>query len=73
MRELEMKYNIERNYEPGKQELITTTTSERTAISTAKSEAAKGQGQIYITWYRETDGNKGYLNRDGHSPIGQAW
>lgn len=29
--------------------------------------------QIFIEWFRSVDGQSGYLNRDGHSPVGKAW
>lgn len=43
------------------------------AISTAKREAEAGN-QVFVTWFRKTDGQQGYLNSDGnHAITGEAW
>lgn len=47
--------------------------SRREAEQTAKQEAAKQQ-QVFVTWFRSSDGQHGYLNRDGnHAITGTAW
>jgi hypothetical protein len=51
--------------------------SERQAIKAAKIEAAKitdGKSQIFIEWYRSSDGQHGYVNPDGnHAITGHSW
>ncbi len=68
-----MKLTIERVEANGERREIGSTTSERRARQIARAQAQIGAGQVYITWYRASDGQHGYLNRDGHSPIGKAW
>lgn len=34
--------------------------------------AAEGS-QVFVTWFRGSDDQHGYLNRDGHGPVGKAW
>jgi hypothetical protein len=43
------------------------------AVKIAKSLCADLSG-VYVTWFRESDGQKGYLNSDGnHSVDGREW
>lgn len=45
----------------------------RQAIKTAKAEAGN-DNRIYITWFRKSDGQKGYYNPDGNRSMnGMAW
>ena len=46
--------------------------TEKEAIEQAKLYAEDGD-EVFITWFRESDGQHGYLNRDGHGITGQAW
>lgn len=62
-----MKYTVEIN-EDRRVEGLT----EKEAIETAEEYASEG-GMVFVTWFRRSDGQKGYLNRDGHSPNGLAW
>lgn len=34
---------------------------------------ADGNGQVFVEFFRASDGQVGYLNRDGHGPVGRAW
>ena len=68
-----MKLNVIRITEQGQATLVASTESEARAKRLASAGAKKGQGQIYIEWDRASDGQQGYLNRGGHSPVGQAW
>ena len=68
-----MKLTVIRVYENQRTEEITTVSAEGQAIARASREAARGEGQIFVTWFRVRDGQKGYLNRDGYSPVGKAW
>jgi hypothetical protein len=43
------------------------------AISIAKEQATQGN-QVFVTWFRKTDSQQGYLNSDGnHEITGTAW
>jgi len=45
----------------------------REAIKTAKANSDEDK-HIYITWYRASDGQKGYYNPNGdHTINGQSW
>jgi len=47
--------------------------SETAAIKAAEEERGHGN-DIYITWYRKSDGMHGFLNPDGnHSISGRNW
>lgn len=51
--------------------------SKKEAIEIAKKEANRSENskyQIYVTWFRSSDGQKGYLNPNGdHDITGKAW
>lgn len=49
--------------------------TEKEAKKLAKAEATKNKkAQIYVTFYRRSDGQHGYLNSDGnHAITGTAW
>ena len=49
--------------------------SKAEAIQTARTEAkADTDNQVFISWYRKSDGQTGYLNSDGdHAITGKAW
>ncbi len=49
--------------------------SEKTAIAKAKRLAQNPRnGQVFIQWYRSTDGQHGYLNPNGdHAITGKSW
>ena len=49
-----------------------------TSLAKARWEAAHSAGnlfsdQVFIEFFRKSDGQRGYINRDGASPVGQAW
>lgn len=45
----------------------------RQAEAIAKREAEQGN-QVFVQWFRKTDGQHGYLDSDGSNAItGQAW
>lgn len=47
--------------------------SKREAAKVARETAKTRQG-VYVTWYRENDGQRGYLNPDGnHAITGRDW
>ena len=47
--------------------------SKTQAISIAKQEAEAGN-QVFVTWFRKSDGQQGHLNSDGnHDITGTAW
>ena len=71
-----MKYNVIVDFEG----MIISETSGLTktvAIKTAKTEASSPENednQIFITWFRASDQQHGYLNRGGdHGTTGLAW
>jgi hypothetical protein len=45
------------------------------AKKVAKAEAAENKdAQVFVTWFRASDGQHGYLNSDGnHAITGTAW
>ena len=43
------------------------------AITLAEGFAVDNENHVYIAWYRASDGQTGYLNRDGHGITGQRW
>ena len=43
------------------------------AIKIAETECGKDGHNIFIEWFRPSDGQHGYYNRDGHAITGQAW
>jgi hypothetical protein len=46
----------------------------RQAPLVAGSVAWRRNTNAFVTWYRESDGQRGYLNQDGsHAIIGRAW
>lgn len=49
--------------------------SKRDAIKTAKEVAAEHpEDNVFVTWGRASDGQQGYLNRDGnHEITGKRW
>ena len=68
-----MKYAIERT-SIGGSETIEVGLSLHQALHNAAKQAAKNKGQIYVVWYRVSDGLHGYVNPDGnHSIIGKPF
>ena len=66
-----MKYAIERT-SIGGSETIEVGLSLHQALHNAAKQAAKNKGQIYqiyVVWYRESDGQHGYVNPDGNHSI----
>ena len=48
--------------------------SEEESVQTAKKEASNKDCQVFVKWYRPSDGQHGYLNPDGnHAITGKAW
>jgi hypothetical protein len=48
--------------------------SQREAKRIAKQEAADKNNQVFVSWFRSSDGQHGYLNSDGnHAITGTAW
>jgi hypothetical protein len=44
------------------------------AIETAKIERSRyPHAQVYIKWYRKSDGQRAYLNTTGYEIIGRPW
>ena len=68
-----MKLTIDRVLESGEVEEIASTSNESEARKIASREARRRPGQVYISWFRSADGQRGYLNTDGHSPVGKPW
>jgi len=70
-----MKYTVEIVTNKGEGETAYKTgLSRKTAVATARAETQNANNRVYITWYRSTDGQRGYLNRDGnHAITGEAW
>jgi hypothetical protein len=67
-----MLYSVEAYSESGILKSVTEAMDEDEAAQLAEEEATE-PGEVYITWSRESDGQRGYLNRTEHSPIGEPW
>ena len=69
-----MELHIVRIKEAGEVEELATTSSERRALALAAAAARAGDGQIYIRWFRPSDGQRGYLNCvGGYAIVGKPW
>jgi len=73
--EIEMKYTVKvisrKNGEPVADY---PNCSQREAKQIAKREAQDTNNQVFVSWYRSSDGQHAYLNRDGnHAITGTAW
>ena len=69
-----MKVDVIAKRESGEETCLATDVAERVAVKLAAEQAGKRDDwQVYIRWYRQSDGQVGYRNRDGHSPVGRAW
>ena len=69
-----MTYDVIKITETMQDVCIAADLSAKKAKKVAKDEAAKNDGQVFVEWYRKSDGQRGYLNRDGsHAIIGKAW
>jgi len=47
--------------------------TKKAAISRAERLAADTDNHVYISWFRSSDNQHGYLNRDGHGITGKRW
>ena len=71
-----MEYHVEAETETGYvvPELGGIVNGERRAKKLAEQTADEHpELYVYIKWFRASDGQHGYLNRDGHSPVGKRW
>jgi len=69
-----MKYEVYKIEESGNEEILGDHLSERRAEAMARRAAATAKtGKVFVRWFRAADGQLGYLNRDGHNPVGHAW
>ena len=62
-----MKYTVEINHDQTINGL-----TKKEAIQQAKLYAEDGD-HVIISWFRASDGQHGYLNRDGHAVSGKPW
>jgi len=70
-----MNYTVEITFEGMTTDEITGLTKAQ-AIKTAKIKAAESgeEYQVFVSFFRPSDGQRGYLNRDGnHEITGTAW
>ena len=70
-----MKYTVEVGYESFVGGYIIPNCSKKEAEKFAREEARKNPDQnVFVSWFRSSDGQKGYLNSDGNYEItGKAW
>ena len=72
-----MKYTVNIIDASGRTICYTPDCTQRQAITVACGDAAtypQPQYKVYISWYRKSDGQRGYLNPDGnHAITGSAW
>jgi len=48
--------------------------SQREAKQIARKEAKDSTNQVFVSWFRSSDGQHGYLNPNGdHAITGKAW
>lgn len=71
-------YAIELSYESGRTEEIAlkSTTDSQAEREMRKYLKAKSKGEdvnAFLSFFRKSDGQHGYLNQDGASPTGKAW
>ena len=58
--------NLETDYHPGN--------TKRQAIKLARQTAKENpKALVFVSWLRPSDGQRGFLNRDGHAIVGSAW
>jgi len=68
-----MKYAVIEQTEGGENTLWHDLTKKQ-AVVKAKTLAKHTDGNIYVEWYRASDGQRGYLNPDGsHAITGEAY
>lgn len=67
------KYNVELSFEG----MVVNTfdgLTKNEATEKAKYESLNEDYQVFVSWFRQSDGQKGYLNRDlDNSITGSAW
>ncbi|MBI2424187.1 MAG: hypothetical protein HYV27_15255 [Candidatus Hydrogenedentes bacterium] len=69
-----MKIKIVRVAAGGKSEILSECKTDNAARAAAITAAREyPDDQIFAQWYRASDGQIGYLNTDGNSPVGKAW
>ena len=66
-----MKYNISYSLEVDG-EIVEHTLTKTEAIKKAK-QYSLDSNDVYISWYRYSDGELGYLNKTGHEITGKPW
>ena len=48
--------------------------TEKEAARVAERMSREDDGNnVYVSWFRASDGQCGYLNRDGHDTTGERW
>jgi len=71
---METKYTIDTLSIAGRHQQYQSDLSLSEVLIAAPLAARQGTHQVYVSWYRSSDGQTGYLDRDGnHTPVGHAW
>lgn len=72
-----MKYTVTMQTELGKPVATTPNLSKTKAVKEARrmaADPATANNLVFITWFRKSDGQHGYLNPDGnHDITGKSW
>ena len=69
-----MKYEITAQTESGKIIDAAQAKTVRKASSEARTMAYRLPSHyVFVTWFRASDGQQGYLNPCGHEPTGKRW
>lgn len=69
-----MKYNVEILDSFGSIKASYTGLKKKEAMEKAKKESKDEKQAIFISWFRKSDGQHGYLNADGnHDITGKRW
>lgn len=71
-----MTYSVEiLDYNGETVEVVYSGKSESKARKVASNEAETHYmgNRVYVTFFRPSDGQKGWLNRNGHEIVGRAW
>ncbi|UXY13853.1 hypothetical protein N8I74_11020 [Chitiniphilus purpureus] len=68
-----IQYEVEIAYEEYQAEYIPCS-GKAEVVKIAQKEAVKAGQKVFVCWFRPSDGQRGYLNRDGAYEItGKAW
>ena len=69
-----MRYTVTQTKENGQAVVLKDNLKKAKAMELALAESEKGNGNVFVEFYRKSDSQRGFLNPDGnHSPNGQSY